>query len=178
VVIFICGFMGCGKTTFLEELQKLKEWNHFYDLDERIFQLHGEGFSNLAEMIRGKGWEKFRSLELMEISSIVKTGSSCVVSLGGGSLGEETLKLLQQADNAGLIWLDTPFGECLKRIRLNPQQRPLSSKTDGELLELYRKRIQYYQKADLVIGESEWSEYLQLGELLKKLQGIRHLGLT
>jgi shikimate kinase len=81
-------------------------------------------------------------------------------------------------EEAFLVWLDTPFTTCLTRIKSQPELRPLSARSDDELLELYQSRLDDYKRAHLAIKSEQLQDYLDLGVLVKKLQDIRHLGLT
>ncbi|MBT7610630.1 MAG: hypothetical protein HN576_12800 [Bacteriovoracaceae bacterium] len=157
VIILICGFMGAGKTTFLNELQKSSCTGSFLDLDHEIFLRSGTGHQDLTELIGDVGWQEFRSLELKILNELKigseGQGSDLFISLGGGAVTEKLLELKQSWDDCFLVWLNTPLSTCLERI-VGDKSRPLTTKGPKYLKELYSQREEYYQKADTCLYAS------------------------
>jgi shikimate kinase len=157
VIILICGFMGAGKTTFLNELKTSSNSDQFSDLDEEIFQREGSNFRDLAQLIESLGWEKFRSLELKILADLKieseNSTSDLFISLGGGAVSEKLLELNNSWEQCFLVWLNTPLETCLERIKDDPT-RPLTSKGPKYLKELYEQREKYYQRADICLDAS------------------------
>ncbi len=80
-LIFLCGFMGCGKTTVGKILaQKLN--CEFYDTDEMVARSAGKSISNIFSE---HGQPRFRDLESQAILETTRSATG-VVALGGGSL--------------------------------------------------------------------------------------------
>jgi shikimate kinase len=160
VIVFICGFMGSGKTTFLKEL-KLQDSNSseniFLDLDQEIYLREGQQYDDLADLIKNYGWARFRELELEILTSLVqesqKIKNDVFISLGGGAVTDEFLRLKNDLNNCFLVWLDTPLETCIERIEGN-SSRPLAEKGPKYLKKLYSEREKYYQKADTCLDAS------------------------
>ncbi|MBI2521916.1 MAG: hypothetical protein HYV97_15985 [Bdellovibrio sp.] len=149
--IFLCGFMGAGKTYLMQSLkgrsmQTTACWD-FIDLDERLFeQLRSPDDRHLGESIERIGWDKFRAMEKALIFEILNWKKNVIVSLGGGGLNHEVVEAIKKQADALLIWVDTPFQICLKRIQ-GDHTRPLAKKSERELHDLYLQRRSFYQQA-------------------------------
>lgn len=137
--IYLCGFMGCGKTSVAKiiskklklklidtdiEIQKAKNMNIF-----EIFQKHGEQF--------------FRNLET-EILKDLQNSSDCVISTGGGTLlgRPENANLARSSGN--VVFLKTPFEICWERIK-NSQRPLIFQKTMSDIKRLFNEREKKYQ---------------------------------
>ncbi len=140
---FICGFTGAGKSTLLKELSQDHCLLHYryIDLDEYILAKFPE-FTALGDLIRQKGFPFFRRVEEETLHELTEDNQSYFVALGGGTLTENTLKILR--DWKG-FWLNTDFETCYKRIK-NDKNRPLSERSREELLRLYEEREKLYKK--------------------------------
>ena len=163
--IYLCGFMGCGKTSVAKmiskklklklidtdiEIQKAKNMNIF-----EIFQKHGERF--------------FRNLET-EILKDLQNSSNCVISTGGGTLIEcpENANLARLGGN--VVFLKTPFEICWERIK-NSQRPLILGKTMNDIERLYEKREKKYQRiAEIVAINNKSSDFCakELMQMIKK----------
>lgn len=144
--LFLCGFMGCGKSTIGESLAKLMNLP-FIDLDSYIVDKVG---MTIPDIFARHSEQYFRSLESKYIGEL--TGESAVIATGGGAL--------INPDNASLarkggfvIFLDAEFDTCYMRIR-GDENRPLvMSKTPKELEELFSMRRELYiANSDIIIN--------------------------
>jgi shikimate kinase len=158
---FICGFMGCGKSTVLRELRAIKELDHFkfIDLDDFIYQQFCEQADSLGELIDKLGFPRFRELEIENLNKLSRTKNT-VLALGGGTLNSKTMKVIMEKGWSG-HWLDTDFETCLARIRKEEGTRPLSRKTDEQLQDLYLERKGQYSTYQ------SFSDSSQILEILK-----------
>ena len=159
--IFICGFMGAGKSTFLRKFSGSDLI--LMDLDELI--LINSGQENLGNYITEIGWERFRELELSQLTEILKTKKSVMVSLGGGALSEKFWNLLRKDKNNLTIWLRTPFDECLKRIS-SSKDRPLVKNGEAYLKKLYQERLKDYEKCDITLNQNEQESIKNIKDLI------------
>ena len=164
MVFLICGFMGAGKSTFLDKIQK----NHtgtdfFFDLDQEIYSRKKNSDSeHLGALIEKAGWEQFRSWEIEILKELIENSKNLhsnkkadiFISLGGGSVTEVLLSIIKTNSEIHLIWLNTPFEICWQRIE-NDCERPLVQKGVNYLKELYKKREKYYQNARICLSASE-----------------------
>lgn len=171
--IFLCGFMGAGKSTLGEELAKKLSLS-FLDLDTSIAREAGK---SIPEIFDTEGEEAFRSLEMKLLLDVIRNYKG-VVALGGGSLQNQHL-LDHLKVNGLLIFIETPFSVILERIG-NDKNRPLLLREDGSLKEkdilhkelktLYDRRLPYYEQAELKLkcdGEQTTDELV--ATLIKKI---------
>lgn len=153
MLIFLIGFMCCGKTTdgkAAAEMMKIP----FLDLDCELEKRSGKSIWNFIE---DNGIAEFRRLEneiLLDTPNLLQSKilethhqsqrPEAVIATGGGSiLSKENRDFLANPQNC-VIWLDLPFPLLLERIRLS--QRPLlRGLSDEEVLAVYQERLPFYQ---------------------------------
>ncbi|MBO5343402.1 MAG: shikimate kinase [Ruminococcus sp.] len=139
MTVFLCGFMGCGKTT-VGKLAAKKLGCSFCDSDELIVEKEG---MSIPEIFAQKGEAYFRQTEAEVIKSLC--GKKAVVACGGGAmLNPDSAKA---AANAGaVVFLDLDFETCYARI-CNDTNRPIvMSSTKEELEERFNARYDVYKK--------------------------------
>lgn len=164
--IILCGFMGAGKSSFLNKLKDHKEFA-FYDLDEEILKNHKK-YQNLGQLIENLGWEAFRQLEYDLLLELMGHSGNMVIALGGGAFNEKNQILVK---NAITIWLDTPLPLCLERIK-GTNERPLLKLSQDELHSLYQKRVSQYAKCNIVLKPNQIDQITNMADLFS------HIGLT
>ncbi len=138
MTIFLCGFMGCGKTTIGEKLaQKLQ--CAFIDMDDYIEQKAGK---TIPEIFAESGETYFRDLETQAVKDLAHEQG--VISCGGGAmLREENAEIAKEFGE--IIFLDVPFRTCYYRIA--DSDRPLVRKNTRQQLEdIYNQRNSIYRK--------------------------------
>lgn len=137
--IYLCGFMGCGKTTVGLVLAK-KTGKQYLDLDDYIEKKEG---MKIPEIFEKKGESYFRKLEtkaLKELGNI-----NAVVATGGGALLSDVNS--ETAKNAGVVaFIDVPFDVCYERIK-DDENRPIAfNSTKEQLQERFDYRRPLYLK--------------------------------
>ena len=154
---FLCGFMGAGKSHAARLIANRFPELEVLDLDK--LAEHEAGMS-AANIFRTYGEAHFRKLERDTLKKLLAAsdGNPQVFSLGGGAVtSEQTLALVRES--GWLIFINTPFEICLKRIREKNKvevTRPVAAgKTDAELRELYETRRASYEKADVTVPNAE-----------------------
>ncbi|MGN1481782.1 shikimate kinase [Porcipelethomonas sp.] len=139
MAIFLCGFMGCGKTTIGKTLAKLIGFG-YCDMDELIVKKAG---MSIPEIFETKGEAHFRS---METELIKELGSfKGVVSCGGGAMLND-INGKYAAESGCVLFLDTPFETCYGRIAGDKNRPVAASRTKEQLKELYDERYPKYLK--------------------------------
>lgn len=136
--IYLCGFMGCGKS-YIGRLLAERKGMPFADLDSYIVEKEGR---SIPEIFEQNGEPHFRQLEAKYITEL---DSGYVVATGGGALiNESTAKF---ANEHGItVFLDADFELCYERIK-NDTNRPLvMNNTEEQLRELFEKRRIIYKK--------------------------------
>lgn len=146
LTIYLCGFMGSGKTTVGKALaERLAATNKygfpFTDLDEYIEKTEGRRIKDIFEI---DGEEYFRNLEVKAIIELSSVGG--VIALGGGTiLNPEAAKAANACGR--VIYLDVPFESCYERITEQDggESRPIFSRCSKvELEDLYATRAGIY----------------------------------
>lgn len=91
MIVSLTGFMGSGKTSIGRELAKLLGWR-WVDLDAVIESREG---CSVGEIFAAGGEPAFRKAEKDALRCVLETSDDIVLSLGGGTILDES--------NAGLI---------------------------------------------------------------------------
>lgn len=146
MTIYLCGFMGCGKTTIGKKLAELCG-SAYCDLDELIVKKVG---MPIPEIFEKHGEPYFRQLETELIGELGSFNG--VVSCGGGAmLSDKNGKIARE--NGTVVFLDVPFMTCYYRIS-GDANRPLAAKrTRKQLEELFKERYPKYKKNATVTVE-------------------------
>ena len=136
--IYLCGFMGCGKS-HIGRLLAREKGMPFVDLDSYIVEKEGH---SIPEIFEQRGEPYFRQLEA---DCIRELDSGYVVATGGGALINENTA--EFANSHGItVFLDAEFELCYGRIR-NDTNRPLVvNNTEEQLREIFEKRRVIYKK--------------------------------
>ncbi len=164
--ILVCGFMGSGKTTFVESFRHNQLGFESVDLDSAVAEELGLLPSDLGEWINKNGLENFRHREIFTLKKLLENSGQKIISLGGGTL--EAPGFWELSGPNKLVFLNTPFETCFSRIKNDPN-RPLTSLGEEGLRSLYQKRLPLYLKADLTLSESEIKELSGLAMLVHNL---------
>jgi shikimate kinase len=168
--IFLCGFMGAGKSTIGKALaQKLEE--PFYDLDKMIEERVGQ---SIPQIFKAKGEKAFRQLERQALDRTFSRGNG-VIALGGGTLQSPTI-VADIKSQGLLVFIETSMPNILQRITEN-NHRPMLWDENGkmkpkeklrtDLKVLYEQRLPLYQQAEVIIHSDEFSA---TDEIINQLQ--------
>lgn len=126
MTVFLCGFMGCGKTTVGKILAK-KLGCSFCDSDDIIVEKVG---MTIPKIFSQKGEPYFRKVEAETIKELC--GREVVVACGGGAmLDPETAEYALKAGKVAFI--DVDFETCYNRI-CNDSNRPIAASSTKESL--------------------------------------------
>ena len=136
--VYLCRFMGCGKSHIGRMLAKRLSMS-FIDLDRYI--VNAEKMT-IPEIFDKFGEPHFRELEAKYIRELA---NGCVVATGGGALiNDETARYARESGIS--VYINTSFEECYRRIK-GDANRPLVVKnTKEQLNELYDKRSVIYKR--------------------------------
>lgn len=146
--IWLCGFMGCGKSTIGALLAK-RYGAGFIDLDHYIEKKEHKTINDIFSQSGEKG---FREIESACIREFLEVAPS-VIATGGGAMVSDANAA--EARRSGIIvFLNVPFTTCYQRIASS--ERPIVKRsTPDELYELYQKRYPFYQAhADISFDET------------------------
>jgi shikimate kinase len=173
-LIFLCGFMGAGKTIIGQKLAD-KLGQSFLDLDDEIVEMTGQ---SIPEIFEDAGEAGFRTAERRALMTVIREYEG-VIALGGGSLQNQHL-LDHIKLNGLLIFIETPITVILDRISKD-ENRPLLLDEDGnpkeieilekELTALYEERLPLYEQAVIrIINDGTKGTDDVVEELLKKIR--------
>lgn len=139
--IFLCGFMGAGKSRVGRELSKALGWP-ILDTDAMIRQEHGP----IPEIFETMGEAYFRQLEA-QLAQKLRGEENVIIATGGGFVLSEAVQAALKG--SCVVYLDVPFEVCWKRIRFS--DRPLvRANSKEQLREIYKKRAAVYRAVSTV----------------------------
>lgn len=146
--IYLCGFMGCGKST-VGKLLAEKLSMEFIDMDEAIENFCG---MTIPEIFSSFGEEGFRERET-EICRRLSERDSLIVACGGGAVLRNKNVDIIKNKGGHIVFLRVPEENLIKRLRSDPTPRPvIKDKNDGEILEIYRSRLpKYISAAEIIV---------------------------
>lgn len=138
--IYLCGFMGCGKSTVGLELAPLLNMK-FVDMDTYI---ESKACENIQEIFKNYGEAYFRNLEQKAAFELSHTGG-LVVATGGGAVLSDTNAAAFKAGGL-IILIDVPFEILTSRLK-DDTTRPLLQKRDknAAMRALYDTRMPLYR---------------------------------
>ncbi len=147
--IFLCGFMGVGKSTVGEILsQKLQCL--FVDTDQQVVLRAGK---SIARIFKDEGESSFRKQESQVLDSLKGRGRA-VVALGGGALSDP--ENLDYVKRFMLVYLSASPETLMSRLERHSVVRPLLEGFIGNELKdritmLLRSREILYRQAHVEI---------------------------
>ena len=161
MTIFLCGFMGCGKSTVGQKLAKTLNVP-FTDMDTYIEEQAGK---TIPEIFAEDGEPHFRDLETQAVRDLA-TQEGVIACGGGAMLRDINAKIA--AENGTVLFLDVPFRMCYLRIA-NTDRPIVRRSTRQELYDLYRKRRGVYRRHSTVRIEAVHSPTATVTEIVETL---------
>lgn len=160
--IYLCGFMGCGKSHIGRLLAKNKGMP-FVDLDSYIVEKEGR---SIPEIFEQSGEPYFRQLEA---DCIRELEGGYVVATGGGTLINGNTA--EYANEHGVtVFLDAEFELCYGRIK-NDANRPLVvNNTEAQLREIFEKRRVLYERHSRITAKVTGVEEETLENITSQLE--------
>ena len=138
MTIFLCGFMGCGKTTVGEILAK-KLGLPLIDTDAYIVEQEGK---SIPDIFAQDGEPYFRKKEAEAIRTLCTRNA--VISCGGGAmLNPDSADYARK--NGAVVLLDESFDTCYGRIQGDTNRPIVQRSTRDELHQLFDKRSGTYR---------------------------------
>lgn len=147
--VVLVGFMAAGKSRIGRGLAERLELP-FVDCDAAIEAQYG---SSVAEIFHERGEAEFRAAERALIARLLD-GEAQVIALGGGAFADPaTREALNR--RARTVWLDTPFGLILARLKGSPDRPLAADKSEAELRALWHERAPHYAEAQIRIDTTD-----------------------
>lgn len=165
MTIFLCGFMGCGKTTVGRALSRILRLP-LIDTDEAVVK--SEGMS-IPEIFEKKGEPYFRKIEAETVRSLCQ--KNAVVACGGGAMLNADTAAAAKNAGASIVLLDHSFDTCYQRIKGDANRPIVQNNTKEQLCEIFNRRAGVYRSnatAVLTVSPQNTPEEtaMQITELL------------
>ncbi|MFN8281664.1 MAG: shikimate kinase [Chitinophagales bacterium] len=157
MLIFLIGFMGCGKSYVARNLAPILETDYI-DLDKYI-EYHEE--LTVKEIFEQKGEDYFRMQEHRFIEQVEPT-ENLIISTGGGA--PCFFNNMQLMNEKGLtIYLNRNKEKTIERLLRGQHKRPLIANLNKDELEKFydeklASRKHFYEQAKLHTGDAEVEE--------------------
>jgi len=159
-LVYLLGFMGCGKTTVGVLLARQLGWP-FIDLDVTLEA--GQGMS-IREIFDRLGEPFFRQIEHAALREASRS-EPAVIALGGGTFVQDSnLEFIRFMDGI-TVWLDCPIEELERRCQ-GIDNRPLF-RDAASFRQLFAQRVPYYQLADFRVSTGGRTPQEVVDEILK-----------
>ena len=161
MLIFLIGFMGCGKSYVARNLAPILEID-YVDLDKHIEEKEQ---LTVKEIFEQKGENYFRVKEKEFIEQLDPT-ENLIVSTGGGA--PCFFNNMQLMNEKGLtIYLNRNKEKTIWRLLKGQYKRPLIANLSAEELEKFydeklSSRKQYYEQAKLHVGDADVEEIAEM----------------
>lgn len=156
-LIFVSGFMGCGKTTQGKKLAKEIGY-HFIDLDEYISNKYDH---EITELFKEVGEPEFRKIETECLLECINDNMKAIIALGGGTpCFNDNIKVL--LEKGTLVYLKMSAEELYERLFKATASRPLIANKETDELFIYikdllAKREEFYSQSPIIANGNDYS---------------------
>lgn len=148
--VYLCGFMGCGKSTIGKILAR-KFGCGFFDMDDYIVEREG---MEIPQIFAEKGEKYFRETETEAIRELAE--KSGVIACGGGAmLKKENAEIASSVGT--VVYIDVPFEVCYSRISGDKNRPLVMNNTKEQLEDIYKNRVPVYDKNSSVTVSGDGS---------------------
>lgn len=159
--IFLCGFMGAGKSSLGKALAKALGWP-LLDTD----QLLEERFGPIPQIFAQQGEGAFRQMEA-QLARELAGKQGAVIATGGGFVLSEAVQ--EALEGCRLVYLAVPFETCYERIR--GSNRPLVQRNSPQqLAALYEQRDAVYRRVCSILARNQGPLEESVAQLLKQVK--------
>jgi shikimate kinase len=115
MILFLVGFMGCGKSTVGRKLAAAGGYN-FVDLDGVVAEMAG---ASVQEIFATQGEEAFRKLERKAIEQLALQDRTIVATGGGAPCWGDNMKLLSEKGTTIYLKMSAKaLAERLQHVRV------------------------------------------------------------
>lgn len=168
--IYLCGFMGSGKSSVAKRLAARLSWS-YVDIDREVEKLENK---KISDIFASRGEAYFRSRE-EEMIGWASRSERKVVSLGGGALLSEKNRC-KVYETGVLIWLSASPEMLLERLSksyLRPLVKPEwveNGKPSQMFLDFLAEREKEYKKARFAFATDGKSSEQAADEVYRQLK--------
>ena len=156
--IFIVGMPGSGKSTMARYLCSQTNFKYL-DLDEEI---ETKTQMTVKEIFENKDEDYFRSLETDLLDEIIQKENSFILATGGGTpCFNSNMEIMNK--NGSTIFLNISIDILTERVSRKNKRPLLNSENIKEtIINLYNKRIKFYEKSNFSIKGNNREEALSI----------------
>ena len=172
MVVFLTGYMGCGKSTIARHLSR-RTGMRCIDTDSEVEQREG---ASVVDIFRYNDEEYFRRAERAVLESIVDSGCDAVVATGGGlPVWGDNMEYMNRCGRT--VYIRRTAEQIASRLSpYGRMKRPkLRGLNDVELVEFMRRgiaeRSPIYERSMLIVdgeGRSDDELATEIIEWLKR----------
>ncbi len=159
ISIYLCGFMGCGKS-HVGKILASELGMPLVDLDKYIVTSEKMSIPNIFEKF---GEPHFRSLEAKYIREL--SGGNVVATGGGALINDATAEFARKSGIS--VYINTSFELCYKRIKGDKNRPLVINNTPEQLEELYNKRDVIYRKNSTFMVNGNARDTVIANEIVK-----------
>ena len=150
MILFLTGFMGCGKSTVGRRVADRLGY-HFVDMDKEIEDWAGK---SISDIFRDLGEEGFREMERKMLMDVPCTGDIIIATGGGTPCFGDNLEIMKSRGR--VVYFRTSPEVLLPRLKRGRNRRPKIADMDDSQLtdyiaETIAAREEYYMRASVVI---------------------------
>lgn len=157
--VYLCGFMGCGKSHIGRMLSE-QLGRELVDLDRVIVEREG---MSIPEIFDKFGEPHFRTLEAQYIREL--SGGYIVATGGGALINDNTAEFARQSGLS--VYINTAFEVCYERIKTDRNRPLVVNNTPEQLRELYNKRSEIYRRNSMAMVNGNAKDVVICGEIAK-----------
>ena len=164
--VYLCGFMGCGKSHIG---RMLSAWlnRELIDLDKYIVAMEK---LSIPEIFDKFGEPHFRQLEAKYIREL--SGGKIVATGGGALINDETAGFARESGIS--VYINTSFELCYRRIKGDTNRPLVVNNTPEQLEELYNKRAEIYKKNSTFMVNGNARDVIIAGEIRKLVNYVEN----
>lgn len=166
--IYLCGFMGCGKSHIGRMVARFMK-REFTDLDRVIVEREG---MSIPDIFAQYGEPHFRELEAKYIREL---SDGYVIATGGGALiNDNTADFARQSGLS--VYINTSFENCYRRIKDDTNRPLVVNNTPEQLHELYDTRAAIYRRNSMCMVNGNAKDTVIAEEIIKLAQYFEKYG--
>lgn len=165
MLIFLIGYMGCGKSTLGKGVAR-KLLMNFCDMDTLIEK---QEMLSTAEIFNTKGEEYFRKLENETLNNFTISQNLVIATGGGAPCYYDNIDIMNS--KGVTIYLNIKPGILASRLKNSRAQRPLiASKSEDELLQFIESTLEqrkiFYEKAQYIVS----GDNIKVDDIINKIK--------
>lgn len=167
MVVYLIGFMGCGKSTLGKQLAR-KMLLSFIDMDSYIEERES---MTVPEIFEKRGEPYFREVERAALSELSAKHNVVIATGGGVAAAKGNIEFMNSTGVT--IYLKMNSGVLLSRITNSKSVRPIfTGKSKEEAFEIIEKmlleREPFYERATAVVEGKD----IKVNELIDKIKEV------